>query len=148
MSYLYRQKVSAFLPDILPLLSGLPAFIMPPHFFLRALFPPPVFRHSGGTMLYIAPEIHRGEHFDEGSDVYSFAIVMWEMVTKQVHHSCAHVCVCVLARKCINIQQKQFSHIRASFTQKYPYQPIPTPPFLSSVSSPHSQTSPLHLFQG
>jgi len=36
-------------------------------------------------MLYIAPEIHRGEHFDEGSDVYSFAIVMWEMVTKQVH---------------------------------------------------------------
>ena len=77
-------------------------------------------------MLYIAPEIHRGEHFDEGSDVYSFAIVMWEMVTKQVHQSCVHVCVCVLAHKCINNQQKQISYIRASFTQKICVSTYPT----------------------
>jgi serine/threonine protein kinase len=35
-------------------------------------------------MMYIAPEVHRGEQFDERSDVYSFSIVMWEMVTNQV----------------------------------------------------------------
>ena len=34
-------------------------------------------------MMYIAPEVHRGEQFDERSDVYSFSIVMWETVSKQ-----------------------------------------------------------------
>jgi hypothetical protein len=34
-------------------------------------------------MMYIAPEVHRGDHFDERSDVYSFSIVMWELVTTQ-----------------------------------------------------------------
>jgi serine/threonine protein kinase len=39
-------------------------------------------------MMYIAPEVHRGEHFDERSDVYSFSIVMWEMVTNKVLICC------------------------------------------------------------
>ena len=41
-------------------------------------------------MMYIAPEVHRGEQFDERSDVYSFSIVMWEMVTNKVLASCMH----------------------------------------------------------
>eukprot|EP00293_Proteomonas_sulcata_P011865 CAMPEP_0184317090 /NCGR_PEP_ID=MMETSP1049-20130417/94470_1 /TAXON_ID=77928 /ORGANISM="Proteomonas sulcata, Strain CCMP704" /LENGTH=134 /DNA_ID=CAMNT_0026636337 /DNA_START=84 /DNA_END=489 /DNA_ORIENTATION=+ len=35
----------------------------------------------GGTLLYVAPEVHRGQAFDEGCDVYAFAIVLWELVT-------------------------------------------------------------------
>ncbi|EKX43197.1 hypothetical protein GUITHDRAFT_40597, partial [Guillardia theta CCMP2712] len=34
---------------------------------------------TAGTMLYIAPEVHRGEHFDERSDIYSFTVMMWEV---------------------------------------------------------------------
>lgn len=41
----------------------------------------------GGTTVYIAPEVHRGEQFDERSDVYSFSIVMWEMITKQTPYA-------------------------------------------------------------
>ncbi|KAJ1472978.1 kinase-like domain-containing protein [Baffinella frigidus] len=33
---------------------------------------------TAGTLLYIAPEVHRGETFDERSDVYSFAVLLWE----------------------------------------------------------------------
>lgn len=31
----------------------------------------------------MAPEILRGEHYDEKVDVYSFGILMWEVVTMQ-----------------------------------------------------------------
>ena len=34
---------------------------------------------TAGTLLYIAPEVHRGETFDERSDVYSFAVLLWEV---------------------------------------------------------------------
>eukprot|EP01104_Vermistella_antarctica_P019284 TRINITY_DN7489_c0_g1_i1.p1 TRINITY_DN7489_c0_g1~~TRINITY_DN7489_c0_g1_i1.p1 ORF type:complete len:517 (+),score=149.34 TRINITY_DN7489_c0_g1_i1:57-1553(+) len=43
-----------------------------------------------GTPLYMAPEVLAGEEFNEKADVYSFAIVMWEMVTREEafgHHS-------------------------------------------------------------
>ena len=49
--------------------------------------------HLGGTMMYIAPEVHRGEHFDERSDVYSFSVVMWELVTKEVCDFCRLSCL-------------------------------------------------------
>lgn len=37
--------------------------------------------HHGGTLCYIAPEVHRGQDFDEGCDVYAFAITLWELLT-------------------------------------------------------------------
>jgi serine/threonine protein kinase len=42
---------------------------------------------TAGTMTYIAPEVHRGEPFDERSDVYSLSIVTWELVTLQTPFS-------------------------------------------------------------
>ncbi len=33
-----------------------------------------------GSPLWIAPEVIRGEVFDESCDVYSFAIVLWELL--------------------------------------------------------------------
>ena len=40
--------------------------------------------HHGGTLVYIAPEVHRGQDFDEGCDVYAFAVVVWELATLSV----------------------------------------------------------------
>jgi len=43
-----------------------------------------------GTPLYMAPEILAGEEFGESSDVYSFAIVLWEILTRKeafAHHN-------------------------------------------------------------
>ncbi|EKX46970.1 hypothetical protein GUITHDRAFT_58972, partial [Guillardia theta CCMP2712] len=37
--------------------------------------------HQGGTLNYIAPEVHRGADVDESCDVYSFAIVLWELLS-------------------------------------------------------------------
>eukprot|EP00960_Hanusia_phi_P034305 750985-Hanusia_phi.AAC.4 len=37
--------------------------------------------HQGGTLNYIAPEVHRGAHVDERCDVYSFAVVLWELLS-------------------------------------------------------------------
>lgn len=36
-----------------------------------------------GTPLWMAPEVLMGKPFDASSDVYSFGIVLWEMVTKE-----------------------------------------------------------------
>lgn len=50
-------------------------------------------------MMYIAPEVHRGEPFDERSDVYSFSIVMWEMVTSKV--LICFLCIVFYVRLCV-----------------------------------------------
>jgi serine/threonine protein kinase len=39
---------------------------------------------QGGTLSYVAPEVHRGADIDEKCDVYALAIVLWELVTLQV----------------------------------------------------------------
>ena len=39
--------------------------------------------HMGGSLLYIAPEVHRGQHFDTGCDVYAMALIAWELLTLQ-----------------------------------------------------------------
>jgi len=37
-----------------------------------------------GTPVYMAPEVLRGEKYDEQADIYSFGIVMWEIMTRSV----------------------------------------------------------------
>jgi len=37
-----------------------------------------------GTAAYMSPERLRGEDSDETTDVYSFAIIMWEMITRKI----------------------------------------------------------------
>ena len=32
----------------------------------------------------MAPEILRGEKYEEASDVYSFGVILWEMLTCQI----------------------------------------------------------------
>jgi len=41
-----------------------------------------------GTPHWMAPEILRGDSNDEASDVYSFGMVLWELVTGEIpyHH--------------------------------------------------------------
>ena len=36
---------------------------------------------NGGTLPYMAPEIHKGEPYNQKADVYSFGILMYEIVT-------------------------------------------------------------------
>ncbi|KAJ7858072.1 kinase-like domain-containing protein [Mycena olivaceomarginata] len=38
-------------------------------------------RTQGGTVRYQAPELHRGEHNDQRSDIYGFASVIYELLT-------------------------------------------------------------------
>lgn len=38
----------------------------------------------GGTPEWMSPEVLRSERYDESTDVYSFAIVLWELVTREV----------------------------------------------------------------
>jgi len=40
-----------------------------------------------GTPQWMAPEVLRGEHYSEKADVYSFGVLIWEMVTGQVPHA-------------------------------------------------------------
>ncbi|KAJ1611117.1 Ser/Thr protein kinase [Cryptosporidium canis] len=39
-----------------------------------------------GTHHWMAPEILRGEGFTKSADVYSFGIILWEMLTKKIPH--------------------------------------------------------------
>jgi len=43
--------------------------------------------HQGGTLSYVAPEVHKGSDIDEGCDMYAMAIVLWELVTLGVPYS-------------------------------------------------------------
>jgi len=36
-----------------------------------------------GTIRYMAPEVIRGRHYTERCDVFSFAIVVWEIITRK-----------------------------------------------------------------
>ena len=38
-------------------------------------------QHMGGSSIYIAPEVHRGQHFNTSCDVYAMALVVWELLT-------------------------------------------------------------------
>eukprot|EP00828_Plagiopyla_frontata_P008026 TRINITY_DN1390_c0_g2_i2.p3 TRINITY_DN1390_c0_g2~~TRINITY_DN1390_c0_g2_i2.p3 ORF type:complete len:116 (-),score=20.72 TRINITY_DN1390_c0_g2_i2:169-516(-) len=35
----------------------------------------------------MAPEILRGEQYDEKSDIYSFGMILWELVTEKIPHN-------------------------------------------------------------
>ncbi|GJQ11276.1 hypothetical protein GpartN1_g3067.t1 [Galdieria partita] len=41
-------------------------------------------RHCGGTPEWTAPEVLRSEQHNEKADVYSFGVIMWEMITRKV----------------------------------------------------------------
>ena len=41
-----------------------------------------------GTYAYISPEVYFGQSFTPKSDVYAFAIVAWELVTKCIKVDC------------------------------------------------------------
>ncbi|XP_068955613.1 proto-oncogene serine/threonine-protein kinase mos [Petaurus breviceps papuanus] len=46
--------------------------------------------HLGGTYTHRAPEILKGEAVTGKADIYSFAITLWQMVTKEVPYSGDH----------------------------------------------------------
>jgi serine/threonine protein kinase len=39
----------------------------------------------------MAPEIMRGESYDESSDVYSYGIILWELLNKEIPWSGIHM---------------------------------------------------------
>ncbi|ELR16181.1 protein kinase domain containing protein [Acanthamoeba castellanii str. Neff] len=41
----------------------------------------------GGTPYYMSPEVLDGEDFDSKSDVYAFAIILWELITQKIPYS-------------------------------------------------------------
>jgi len=40
-------------------------------------------RHARGTPLWMSPEVLLGREFDEKADIYSFALVLWQIVTRK-----------------------------------------------------------------
>ena len=51
---------------------GLAAKLLPPHYKCA---------QQAGTVRYLAPEIARGKAYDEKADVYSFSILLWQIIT-------------------------------------------------------------------
>ena len=39
---------------------------------------------GGGTPHWMAPEVLRSEHIDEKADVYSFGVILWEILTGKI----------------------------------------------------------------
>jgi len=39
-----------------------------------------------GNLFYLAPEVYTGEHYTQSADIYSFGILMWELVSRESPH--------------------------------------------------------------
>ena len=39
-----------------------------------------------GNLFYLAPEVYTGEHYSQSADIYSFGILMWELVSRESPH--------------------------------------------------------------
>ncbi|XP_040210163.1 proto-oncogene serine/threonine-protein kinase mos isoform X2 [Rana temporaria] len=50
-------------------------------------------RHLGGTYTHRAPELLRGEPVTAKADIYSFAITLWQMVTRELPYTGDRQCV-------------------------------------------------------
>ncbi|MEE6463931.1 hypothetical protein FKM82_006110 [Ascaphus truei] len=50
-------------------------------------------RHLGGTYTHRAPELLRGEPVTAKADIYSFAVTLWQMVTREAPYSGERQCV-------------------------------------------------------
>uniref|UniRef100_A0A915Q2A4 non-specific serine/threonine protein kinase n=1 Tax=Setaria digitata TaxID=48799 RepID=A0A915Q2A4_9BILA len=43
-----------------------------------------------GTISYKAPELFKGQKVTDRADIYSFSIVLWELLTRETVHNCIH----------------------------------------------------------
>ncbi|CAI9600140.1 unnamed protein product, partial [Staurois parvus] len=50
-------------------------------------------RHLGGTYTHRAPELLRGESVTAKADIYSFAVTLWQMVTRELPYTGDRQCV-------------------------------------------------------
>ena len=39
-----------------------------------------------GNLFYLAPEVYTGDHYSVLADIYSFGILMWEIVARESPH--------------------------------------------------------------
>ena len=44
----------------------------------------PLFTNNKGTPAYMAPELFENKHFNKSVDVYSFGILLWEIVAQSI----------------------------------------------------------------
>jgi serine/threonine protein kinase len=64
---------------------------------------PQMFTEKAGTYLWMAPEVFNGTAYDESVDVFSFAVVMWELLTLQRPYPGMKVDVAFAVHSCASV---------------------------------------------
>ncbi|KAH3758210.1 Serine/threonine-protein kinase CTR1 [Pelomyxa schiedti] len=95
-----------------------------------------------GTPIYMAPEILQGQKYNQSADMFSFGVLMWEILAQvEPYHEFEkawHVSTFVVSGKRLEIPETPLPELSALITECWAHTPSERPSFVKVAASLHT----------